>query len=337
MNLARPSVSFVIPTFRRPEALERTLRSISAITYSGRFEVVVIDDGSNDGTAAMIDRLRQESSLHIVLFEQSNAGAARARNRGAREAEGEVLVFLDDDMLVESDHLDKHLEHLSDSDARRIVNGAWDFAPEILVELERTSFGRFRLWLEEWVKSGIQMRPLSGDLLQPNLLTACTLGIRRKDFLDLGGFDESFPAAGYEDQEFSIRAARAGFEFIYDKRIVLSHLDQRTDLAAFSKRIRQGAMTAAIMATKYPDEFGSQPLIRENAPASPGDGFFLTLKKLFKNGAASWPGRAGIRALIWVLDHAAPNSRLMRNVYWKWCGIWVHQGVRDGLRFQTDG
>ena len=338
MNLTLPSVSIVIPTFRRSEALERTLHAISAIAYDGRFEVVVVDDGSNDGTAAVIKRFgEQELNLRIRFLELENGGAARARNHGAREAEGEVIVFLDDDMLVEPDHLERHLVHLGDPDARRIVNGAWDFAPEVRTELERTSFGRFRIWLEEWIKSGIEMKPLGADLLQPNMLTACTLGIRRKDFLELGGFDEAFPAAGYEDQEFSIRAARAGFRFVYDKRIVLSHLDQRTNLADFSRRIRQGAITAGIMAKKYPDDFGSQPLIRENAPASAGDGWSLILKKWVKHTTASRPGRAVVQALIWLIDRMAPNSPLMRNLYWKWCGIWIHQGVREGLRFQADG
>ena len=111
-------------------------------------------------------------------------------------------------------------------------------------------------------------------------------------------------------------------------------MDQRTNLNDFSKRVSQGTFTAGIMAKKYPDEFGSRPLISENAPASRRDGFGLILKKLLKRIVATWPGRTSIRASIWLLDHIAPNSQLMRNAYWKWCGIWIHVGVRDGLRFR---
>lgn len=337
MSKNPPPVSVVIPTFRRPDALRRTLRSLAAISYGGRYEVIVVDDGSEDSTARMVEQIqREEPRLHLRFYKQENSGAARARNRGAEMAKAEVLVFLDDDMLVEPDHLDKHVAHLSAPDAKRIINGEWEFAPDARRDLESSSFGRFRLWLEGWIKSSIEMKPLDSNLLRPSMLTACNLGIRRKDFLDLGGFDESFPAAGYEDQDLALRAARAGFEFVYDKRIVLAHLDQRTNLVDFSKRVRQGAFTAGIMAKKYPQEFASSPLIVENAPVSRRDGFGLAAKKFLKALAATKPGRAGTRASIWFLERAAPNSRLLRSAYWKWCGIWIHIGVREGLRFPSE-
>lgn len=337
MNPTLPFVSVVIPTFRRPEALERTLRSLSAVTYPGNFEIIVVDDGSDDSTEAVVQRIQKsEPQLLLRFHKQENNGAAHARNHGAQLAEGEILIFLDDDMLVEPDHLDRHLEHLAGSLAKRIVNGDWEFAPEIRQELERSPFGRFRLWLEDWIKAGIEMQSLDAHLLRPSMVTACNLGIRRKDFLDLGGFDESFPAAGYEDQDLAVRATQADFDFIYDKRIALAHLDQRTNLNDFSRRIKQGAMTAGIMAKKYPAEFGARPLIYENAPISKEDGFGLILKKLLKRVLATGPGRAVVRASVSVLERIAPNSRLMQSAYWKWCGIWIHMGVREGLRFSSE-
>lgn len=334
MDLTLPSVTVVIPTFQRPEALERTLRSLAAVSYRGMFEVIVVDDGSKGSTGRTIERIkREEPRPQLQFYEQENSGAASARNRGATAAEGEILVFLDDDMLVAPDHLDRHVAHLGSPDTKRVVNGHWEFAPEVRHELERSSFGRFRLWLESWVKTGIEMEYVDTNLLKPSMLTACNLGIRREDFLDLGGFDESFPAAGSEDQDFAVRATLAGFDFIYDKRIVLSHLDQRTNLTDFSRRVRQGAFTAGIMAKKYPNEFGSRPLISENAPVSRRDGFGMILKKSLKWALSTGPGRASLRILIWLLDRIAPNSRLMRNAYWKWCGVWIYLGVREGLRF----
>lgn len=338
MNLTLPSVSVVIPTFRRPETLERTLNALSQVSYDNSFEIIVVDDGSGDTTVKTVEGVRDEHP-HLVLrpIEQKNAGAASARNTGARAANGEVIVFLDDDMLVEPDHLVRHIAHLNDPEAKRVTNGAWEFAPEVRRELESSSFGRFRLWLETWIKNGIEMEPVDRNLSKPSMLTACTLGIRRKDFLDLGGFDESFPAAGYEDQDFSVRAARAGFNFIYDKRIVLSHLDQRTSLSDFSRRIRQGAFTAGILAGKYPEEFGTQPLIVENAPASRRDGLALLVKKFLKAVLATPPGRSMMKAIIWLLDHLAPKSELTQRAYWTWSGIWIRLGVRDALRGNQDG
>lgn len=328
------SVSIVVPTYKRPETLGRTLGALASVSYQGPFEIIVVDDGSGDSTGQVVEAVRREHPhLDLTFLEQQNGGAARARNRGARAAEGEVLIFLDDDMLVAPDHLVRHMAHLADPESKTIVNGHWEFAPEIHRELESSSFGRFRLWLETWFKDGLDMEHLDEDLLKPNMLTACNLGIRRQDFLALGGFDETFPAAGYEDQDLAMRATRAGFTFLYDKRISLSHVDQRTNLNDFSRRIRQGALTAGIMAQKYPTEYGLRPIIRENSPASTKDRPALLLKKLVKSTISSGLGRRTLRTFIFLVDRLAPDSRLMHKAYWKWCGIWIYLGVREGLRF----
>lgn len=328
-----PNVSVIIPTFRRPKTLERTIQSLSLVSYEGSFEVIIVDDDFGSGIATLEPPYECPASRMTLRFlRQQNLGAARARNQGAKAAQGELLIFLDDDMLVEADHLDRHIYHLSNPRARTIVNGRWEFAPEVRDELETSAFGRFRIWLEDWFKDGIEMKPLGDGLWEPNLLTACNLGIRRDHFLELGGFDETFPLAGYEDQDFTIRAHKAGFLFIYDPAIALRHLDRRTSLSAFSERVRQGAFTAGLMAKKHPDEFAQRPLVKENAPISRLDSPRTILKKLMKRLGASHPGRSLQRRYISFLERFAPNSSALRDAYWKWCGTWIFLGIREGLR-----
>lgn len=332
MKIDRPMVSVVIPTFHRPVVLERTLSSIARVTYPGPFEVLVIDDGPSESTKQVVQRMQANFPVSTVQYvAQQNAGAARARNRGAQEARGDVLIFLDDDMLIQADHLDRHVEHLGSSGRKRIVNGDWQFAPEVQEELRRSPFGRFRLWLDDWMRSGIPIERLSDDLLRPSMVTACNLGIRREHFIGLGGFDESFPAAGYEDQELSLRARNAGFDFVYDKRIALSHLDQWLTLDDFSRRVRQGAFTAGIMAQKYPNDFGASPLIYENSDAFGRDGARGSFKRLLKQAGTTRIGRSAFRLAIVALERVAPKSALLHTAYWKWCGIWIYIGVRQGL------
>ena len=74
----------------------RTVRSLARQEYDGRFEVVVVVDGSQDGSFEALKEL--DVSFPLSVFEQSNQGAARARNHGAAATRGEILLFLDDDM-----------------------------------------------------------------------------------------------------------------------------------------------------------------------------------------------------------------------------------------------
>ena len=217
----------------------------------------------------------------MVYLNHEGRGVAAARNHGARQARGELLIFLDDDIIVEPSHIRDHLA-TRDSYGDCIVNGHWEFSPELMERLRETPFGRFRIWVEDWVKKGIGKTPLDGACVEPEAVTACNLGIRRELFWDIGGFDEEFPFAGCEDQEFSYRAAQAGCRFVYNRDIRLLHNDRRLTLAQFGARQERGAMTAVFLAAKHPDEYADRPLITANSPISRRDPPTVAVKKSLK-------------------------------------------------------
>src|SRR4051794_3983148 len=93
----KPCVSVVVPTFNRRAGLERLLRALAIQTYpADLFEVVVVDDGSTDGTYAHLRRLVLPFTSRY--YRQRNQGPAAARNLGVHHARGRLLVFLDDDV-----------------------------------------------------------------------------------------------------------------------------------------------------------------------------------------------------------------------------------------------
>jgi glycosyltransferase involved in cell wall biosynthesis len=102
-----PSVSVIIPTYNRRDLLQRSLDSVFAQTYRD-FEVVIVDDGSTDGTRAAI-----EGRSQVRYFFQDHGGPARARNVGIRQARGDILAFLDSDDVWWPEFLQTQVDVLS--------------------------------------------------------------------------------------------------------------------------------------------------------------------------------------------------------------------------------
>jgi GT2 family glycosyltransferase len=335
--MAEPkTISVVIPTFRRPQALQATLEAMVELDYpSDLYEVIVVDDGASDDTRAVVERFRQ-GSPRITYLSQDHSGVATARNRGAEHASGDLLVFVDDDIVVAPEHLRRHVEDQEEfGDA--LVNGHWEFSPETMAELQESPFGRFRIEVESWVKDGIGKQRISDSILRPREVTACNLGIRAQTFARLGGFDESFPYAGCEDQDFSLRAKEAGVPFVYDRSIRLLHNDRRLSLEEFGERQRRGATTHVFLAARHPGVFRESEMLRENGPPRRGEPAGLIAKKLIKLALARPAGFAVLGLVSRALEKVAPGSRALRRVYWATMGVYIFAGIGDGRRSERRG
>ena len=193
------------------------------------------------------------------------------------------MLFLDDDMIVDPSHLRMHLA-TRQRHGDVLVSAAWVFAPAIETALRKTAFGRYRIDLERRYQYEAAGAPLDGDsgCLRMPLLGSGNLALRREAFWDMGGFDEDFPVAGAEDQDFSIRARNRGFLLVLDTRNRCFQADNRVTLRSYCAREERSAQTMPFMARKYPDEFGEVPYVSENRPVSAGDPPRLVAKKRLK-------------------------------------------------------
>jgi glycosyltransferase involved in cell wall biosynthesis len=184
--------SVVIPTFNRIRTVERAIRS--ALDQSLRpLEVVVVDDGSDDGT----DELLQSLSPPVRTIRQAQAGVATARNYGAQEARGEWLAFLDSDDYWTPGHLDRI------SQAIAATSGAADlyFDDTSIAMNMYDNGGRDLRTGSLWELAGF--RPEGAYLLVPDATPWVTMGIqpmmlqssaiRRTAFLSLGGVSAMLP------------------------------------------------------------------------------------------------------------------------------------------------
>lgn len=238
--MALPLISVVIPTRNRREALLRLLRSLEReAAASAIFEVIVVDDGSSDGTPGALAALVLPFSLRVAT--QATAGPAVARNAGAAIARGDYLLFLDDDVEVLPGTLAAH-RRLHDAGDRRL--GLGDLPPVTGGEslFARTLDG---WWLGMRDRIG---RPAYRYSFR-DVLTA-NLSIRRSCFEEIGGFDPALIC--HEDWDLGYRALAAGMEMRFEPDAVALHHDTTTMAKAFRRKFDEGVADVQLM-RKYPN------------------------------------------------------------------------------------
>lgn len=196
----RPRISVVVATRNRRQQLARALASIDAQRYRS-FEVIVVDDGSADGTAAW---LRAQRPQDCVVETDRPRGAAAARNRGVARARGEIVAFLDDDDAWLASYLEAQVEQL-DADL------AVDLCTTGHVEIDptgRVSHPDVRPVFE-------YANPLVHLLAECPVHTLSVVACRRAVFARIGSFDETLEIA--HDLDWYLRLLAAGGRLAHNR------------------------------------------------------------------------------------------------------------------------
>jgi glycosyltransferase involved in cell wall biosynthesis/GT2 family glycosyltransferase len=321
----------IIPTFNRWDALQKTLAALAQVDYpAAHWEVVVVDDGSTDDTEASIQRWIRNADIEVRYLRQVNSGPAAARNRGAREARGAALIFIDNDILVKPDFVRAHV------DALAAHGGCWVMGRVVHPpELRRTAFGRYR----DSVWEAFHEAHADGRISETSGMTAANVSMPAADFHRLGGFDEDFTIASCEDCDLGIRARQAGIRVMYDPSIIVLHNDWAVSLDRFCDRQRLYSISDALLWRKYGSASPRAHLVHENSPVSlKTDSPSLIVKKTLKRALATRPGKALTRFACSIAERVAPDTMLSRRAYDTAVGVAIFQGVREGLRrYRVDG
>jgi len=213
------TVSVVVPTYNRRGLLEQTLPVL--LHQAGKtagVEIVVVVDGSRDGTLEMLRRFSSHGLLRVIS--QENRGLAAARNRGADAASSEVVLFLDDDMVLREGSISAHREAHADGRERVVFGGL------ALADGLRRSF----------LKQGIE---IWGGKVEERLSAPgyefrfddCHFGhasMSRRLLKAAGGFDESFVRYGNEDYDLGWRLIQGGAEMRYLSAAVACQIYHKT-------------------------------------------------------------------------------------------------------------
>jgi GT2 family glycosyltransferase len=236
--------SIVIPTFNRLSELCLVLEAVQQqeVPDYASLEVVVVDDGSADGTWRWLRR--QPWSLAMTLLRQENAGPAKARNRGVEIAGGDLVLFLGDDTVPQPGWLLYHLEEHRIEESQLAVLGYTSFPP--------TADTPFRSWINELgAQFGYQLIE-SPRNVPFNFFYTSNISLPRPALVELGGFREDFPAAAWEDIELAYRATRNGLRMVYQPRARTLHHHPITP-RSFCRRQRTSGRSAAIFAELHPE------------------------------------------------------------------------------------
>lgn len=213
--MTTPRFSVVIPTFQRRDTVVSSVHALAGQIFEGEFEVIVVVDGSSDGTAQALQSL--DLPFPFKVIEQPNLGAASARNRGAEAASGEVVLFLDDDMEAHPSLLEEH--ERSHRAGAEVVLGNIPLHP-------RSPQNFLSRGVRAWADS--RARQLAGPSYRLTALDVLTgqLSIRREAFNAVGGFDEGFTrdgTFGNEDLEFGVRLLNGRYRVAFNPNAVSYH------------------------------------------------------------------------------------------------------------------
>ena len=211
------SLSVIIPTYNRREVLARAIEGYLAQSSPRLIhELLVVDDGSTDGTESMVREFTKRSLFPIRYLQQPNKGPAAARNLGIREARSALVLFSDSDIVPERNLVEQHIEcHRRNPQPPAAVLGHVTWSPEI----EATPFMR---WYGD--NKLFHFNRLQNNQEAPfQFFYTCNLSLKTEFLRTCGQFDEEFKSAAFEDIELGYRLSKQGLQLFYNSEAIGYH------------------------------------------------------------------------------------------------------------------
>ena len=221
-------------TYNRSTLLERVLDACFEQTVPrDDYEIVLVNDGSTDGTPAVIERAQARASCAFVVVNEQNSGLAKGRNAGISRASGERIIFIDDDVLPLPNFVEEHLR-THDANPQAIVRGG-------AINVESFDSLPPPLWT---------IKDYSGNYFWTTNVSVPLATIR-----DIGGFNESFSEYGWEDIDVGLRLRFRGTKAVFNPKALVYHWKPRPRSGNVEKMIKQAraqARTAVQLAAIHP-------------------------------------------------------------------------------------
>ena len=304
-----PVLSVVVPTYNRQERLLRALDALAGQDVEVPYEIVVVSDGSTDGTDEALEGL--DLGVPLVTARQENAGPSAARNRAVELARGEILVFVDDDIIADRGLLSAHLA------AQRAHEGGVVVTGPMLTPDDH----RMTAWVR-WEQDRLERQydDLAAGRYEATgrLFYTGNASVPRALVVDAGGFDTRFRRA--EDLELGLRMLDAGAAFRFVPAARGFHYAERS-FAAWERIPYEYGVNEITFASRWPELI---PMNRRHWHDSP------LLGKVVAAAGAFVPGAGSVLAVL-LRPLARSETRVGQLALSMLYKVRFTIGLRDGL------
>jgi glycosyltransferase involved in cell wall biosynthesis len=243
-------ISIIITTYNRADKLDKCLKAYNKQTLPrSKYELIVVDDGSNDNTKSLVKKYKSVRYIY-----QKNAGQGIARNNGINKANGEVILFGQDDIIPSNDFVEQHLKfHMRNPEINIAVLGFTAWHPSLKVNQYM-----------QWMTNGSSVFGMFGghqfayeklknkSEADYNFFYTSNISLKR-ELLEKYPFDPSFSGYGWEDIELGYRLyKKVGLKIKYNPSAVAYH-DHEMNEEDMRKRMKCIGKAAWIFHKKYPE------------------------------------------------------------------------------------
>lgn len=240
------TLSVVIPTYNRKDILEKSLEALFNQTLlKERYEILVVDDGSTDGTGDMARKLIPNSPVVLRCLCQKNKGPAAARNLGIFSAQGEIILFIGDDIIADENLLTEHLKDQEKYDESTAILGYVTWHPD----LKPTPFMNF---LEQGIQFNYPAIKDKSAVPFGSFFTA-NLSLKKEFLIKNGLFDEDFRYPAFDDIELAYRLRDKGMILRYNPQAKGYHYHP-ADLRSYCQRQQIAGRSAVLFQKKHPEQ-----------------------------------------------------------------------------------
>ncbi|HEY1977184.1 MAG TPA: glycosyltransferase [Candidatus Baltobacteraceae bacterium] len=291
-------LSVVIPTYNRLDTLQHVVPTLLAQDVArDRYEILVCDSNSTDGTAEYLARVSSGAS-NVRHLPAAYGGRAAARNAGVAAARGRIVLFNDADILASPDLLARHLGRHAERSHVAVVG------LEVQVKnLEDYAYKR------DHPEARGSLHPETRKRLSWLYFLTGNASVERDDLLRVGSFDESFTGYGHEDLELGYRLERAGVEIVYEPLAVNYHC-QDVSVGDQKEKMKLAGRSTVRFYRKHPDF-----RVKLNLGMTPVS---LGLHSLLTS----------VPSVLGYFDDRADRSKFARDLIWQYYYV---SGIKEAL------
>lgn len=230
--------SIVVPVFNRPGEIRELLESLAIQTYSGSFEVVIVEDGSSVPSESVIEDFSER--LQVRYFKKKNTGPGDSRNFGMQRAQGAYFLLVDSDCILPEGYLQQVSEFLSENPLD-CFGGADDAHPSFNPMQQAISYTMTSML----TTGGIRGKAETAQNFQPR---SFNMGLSRAAFAASGGFGNIHPG---EDPDLSLRLKKLGFSIGFIPGAIVYH-KRRINFRSFYRQVHKFGLTRPILNRWHP-------------------------------------------------------------------------------------